>query len=522
MEDFIDLSNFSNQTYIGKGSFAKVYKVEDKETGEIFAAKISLNKLTEEQKQLMTNLKREIGIMSQLEHPSILKFKGYSPIDFKNESYPVIITEYSSNGSLDNILKLERQSRSPPNWDDTRKLITLYGIASAMSYLHLHNIIHRDLKPENILEDDFLFPKVGDFGLSKTIHSNIDSMSTQSAFGLKGSPLYVPPECWEDNKYSKAGDVYAFAIIAYELLTLETPFKDYTIPMLCRRVTINGERPQFNCPIPDCYKDLIIRCWSQEPEKRPTFEEIKEELRSNPEFIIESIDKEKFLDYVEMIDDSCQSFDPFKKFQKVMLPKLSEIETKTSEEKEISDEKETSNDKESRKIKIERKEVEHHKSHSMFGPSSKNHTHFKIFHITRTEQRTVSTDVDGNKKYSEWTIVPGTESKHEVRNGMEGGFTEGYEKIVGNESKEIENRQIKIEKKEVEHHKSHSMFGPSSKNHTHFKIFHITRTEQRTVSTDVDGNKKYSEWTIVPGTESKHEVRNGMEGGFTEGYENEI
>lgn len=411
--EFIDLHKFSKQSYKGKGSFAKVYEVVENETGEIYAAKISLQELTEEQKKLITNVKREIGIMSQLEHPSILKFIGYSPIDFNNEPFPVIITEYASNGSLLDIIELERKYFPPPNWDDTRKLITLYGIASAMSYLHLHNIIHRDLKPENILEDDFLFPKIGDFGLSKIIHSNTDSMSTQSTIGFKGSPIYVPPEGWEESNYSKAGDVYSFAIISYEILTLETPFKNYTIQMLFRRVVMNMERPQFNTSVADCYKDLIVRCWSHEPENRPTFEEIKEELKNNPEFITEKVDKEKFLNYVEMIDNSRQKFDPSKKFNKVILtkePETEEIETKM--------------------IRIEKKVVEHHNAHSLLGESSRDHTHFKIFHITREEQRKVVKDSKGNKNYSEWTIVPGSEKSQEIRSGMERGFTEGYEKEI--------------------------------------------------------------------------------------------
>lgn len=178
MSEFLDLINyeFSKRALIGQGAFGEVYKVIDKNSREVFAAKISLTKLTKDPKSLITNLKREINIISQLNHPSILKFIGYSPVDFNNNNYPVIITELSSNGSLNDIIELERQSLSPQMWNDTKKLINIFGIASAMSYLHKHEIIHRDLKPANILEDDYLFPKIADFGLSKMMHSNIESM----------------------------------------------------------------------------------------------------------------------------------------------------------------------------------------------------------------------------------------------------------------------------------------------------------------------------------------------------------
>ena len=426
MSEFLDLSKFSQQSFINKGTFGEVYKVMKNETKEIFAAKISLNKLTEEQKSLITNLKREVDLMSQINHPSILKFIGYSPIDFNSEYKPVIITEYSANGSLAHIMELERRSLSPPLWDDTKKLITLYGISSAMSYLHSHNIIHRDLKPANILEDDFLFPKVADFGLSKMLHTNQDSMTTQSSTGFKGTPIYMAPECWDNNEYSKSTDVYAFAMIAYELLTLEIPFKDFSYVMLCKKVAVNGERPKLTNVINDCYAKLITDCWSQEAEKRPTFDQIKNELKTNKKFITDSIDKDQFFDYVEMIDSINCSFDPSKKFKKITLGKVEEIESNESKSKS----RVISEITEKRERKFERKEVCHHEPHSILGKSSRNHTHYTIFHVTKTEQRTVKTFEDGNVEYSEWKFVPENEIKREVGSGMESGFTQEYENEI--------------------------------------------------------------------------------------------
>lgn len=157
MSDFIDLNNFTKKGKIGKGSFGKVYKVSENITGEIYAAKISLTKINSYAKELIINLKREVNILSQLNHPSILKSIGYSPTNFNNDPYPVIITEYSPYGSLNDVIELERKSIPPEMWTDTKKLINIYGIASAMSYLHDHDIIHRDLKPANILEDKNLY-----------------------------------------------------------------------------------------------------------------------------------------------------------------------------------------------------------------------------------------------------------------------------------------------------------------------------------------------------------------------------
>lgn len=302
MDGFIDLNNYTKQDKIGKGSFEKVFKITEKSSGKIFAAKIALEELTNDQKTLVADFKREANIISQLTHPSIVKFIGYSPVNFKNESYPVIITEYASNGSLDGILKLERESHPPPSWTDTKKLINIYGIASAMSYLHDHEIVHRDLKPSNILEDDYLFPKISDFGLSKFFHPNDAKTAAQISSENQGTPIYTAPENWDNNDYTKAGDVYSFSIIVYEILTLEEPFKDYSNSTYFSKVIVNGDRPEFKKPITDSFKKLITRCWSSNKDERPTFGQIVDELKKNENFLTDSIDKKQFHEYIDMIE----------------------------------------------------------------------------------------------------------------------------------------------------------------------------------------------------------------------------
>lgn len=56
--------------------------------------------------------------MKQLNHPSILKFIGYSPLDFNNKSKSVIVMEYCQNQTLKHIIDLERQSISAPVWEE--------------------------------------------------------------------------------------------------------------------------------------------------------------------------------------------------------------------------------------------------------------------------------------------------------------------------------------------------------------------------------------------------------------------
>ena len=200
--------------------------------------------MEKESAETIQSLSREVNIISQLNHPSIVKFIGYSPVNFKNKPKPVIITEFLSNGSLGDILDLEKKGLCKNEWNDTKKIINIYGIAAAMSFLHSHNIIHRDLKPDNILMDDYLCPKLTDFGLSKIKHSNEESMTFQSSAELKGTPLYIAPEIWTSYEYTKACDVYSFAFIVYEIMTCDDSFKNTDFFGLMAKV-LNGDRPEI-------------------------------------------------------------------------------------------------------------------------------------------------------------------------------------------------------------------------------------------------------------------------------------
>ena len=302
-ENLFDLKRFELLDKIGKGAFGVVYKAREKGKETIYAAKITLQSLDEEenQKDVVLNIVREVNILCKLNHPSIIKFIGFSPTDFEGNCKPVLITEYIPNGSLSNLIKQEKQGLSNPKYNATKKLIIIYGIASAMSYLHAHNIIHRDLKPDNILVDENLYPKIADFGLSKINHQNQDSMSIASTSGIKGTLIYISPEILDDLEFTKEGDIYAFAMVVYEILTTERPFKDHTFKKFILSVS-NGERPEIDSSVPDAYRSLIERYWSQKPSDRQPFDEILSDLKENPDFITELVDDGEYFDYVDFID----------------------------------------------------------------------------------------------------------------------------------------------------------------------------------------------------------------------------
>ncbi|KAK8838935.1 hypothetical protein M9Y10_032394 [Tritrichomonas musculus] len=313
-DNIIDLSKYKVIKYLGRGNFGQAYLIKDKESKKLYAAKSTLHEIQKydpeskiDQNSILY-LYREIKIMASLNHPSIIKYMGYNPLNFEGDRYITIISEYAPNGSLRQYINLEMAKQSPNNWTDTIKLINIYGIASGMSYLHKHDIIHRDLKPENILLDSNYYPKISDFGLSKITNSISTSMNIQSSYGVKGSPLFMAPEIFISESYSTSSDVYAFSIVVYCLITGLNPFQECKLLEIIDKVS-SGERPFIPEKVPSAYKKLIEKCWSQNPKDRPSFDEIKETVKTDNGFITEKVDNTEFQQFVEFIDKYETSFD---------------------------------------------------------------------------------------------------------------------------------------------------------------------------------------------------------------------
>lgn len=91
---------------------------------------------------------------------------------------------------------------------------------------------------------------------------------SEKNFKDKGTPVYIAPEIWTDYEYSKASDVYAFAIIVYEILTNERALIELKENIrIFIEVSTHQYRPKFKLQIPQCYKNLIESCWAQDPKK---------------------------------------------------------------------------------------------------------------------------------------------------------------------------------------------------------------------------------------------------------------
>lgn len=280
-------------TKIGSGSFGTVFKIKNKNTGQIFAAKVN-----HKPEISIKNSEREIDILIKTQHPTIIELIGYSEKDFENNNYLTIIMKYMAKGSLSKLI--DQESSHPIGYNNTKRQIILVGIARGMMILHKKNVIHRDIKPDNILIDDDYSPRISDFGLSKFFDP--DNSMYQSTNNI-GTLLYAAPEVLKGENYGPKADVYSFGILMYEILTSTKAYKD-SIPKAIFKFIIdiiNGIRPKFTGPIKEGLKNLIERCWSDNVNERPTFSEIFQmlSLYHNGKFVPYEKGKISDLDYRE-------------------------------------------------------------------------------------------------------------------------------------------------------------------------------------------------------------------------------
>lgn len=337
----IDLNNFIEPVVIGKGGFHFAYSIIEKKTNKMLAALVRIG--GEDQKDLIN---KEIQIIEELNHPTIIKFFGYSLTDFKGDHNFTLVLEYAKNNSL--YEALEKEKKGNGQLDDTTKQIILIGTARALLYLHQHNIAHLNVKPSKILLDDSFRPHLSGFELSEFCRDK------NSCDSVKGTILYMAPEVIEGSYWLEA-DVYSFAILMFEVVDGSHPFNNIKNRYLFQQGILRGERPEFKNPVKPKIKELIEKCWSSNPADRPKFEtifnllahrrdpfDVFSENKSHDYYISDNVDEKKVKQYVDEIknDSSILAID---ELTKTVLQLKKENEEMRNEINELKKKLENSN-----------------------------------------------------------------------------------------------------------------------------------------------------------------------------------
>uniref|UniRef100_A0AAY4DRU1 non-specific protein-tyrosine kinase n=1 Tax=Denticeps clupeoides TaxID=299321 RepID=A0AAY4DRU1_9TELE len=261
---------------LGEGHFGKVelcmYDPRGDHTGELVAVK-SLKPESKEQQS--SNLWCEIGILKELYHENIVKYKGICNEDGRAIK---LIMEYLPAGSLKEYLPRNKANTS-------LKTLLSYAvqICQGMDYLGSRNYIHRDLAARNVLVENERTVKIGDFGLTKSIKDNEGYYTVKD--DLDSPVFWYAPECLVHCKFYRASDVWSFGVTMYELLTYcDTSRSPMTVFLnmigrshgqmtVTRLVKVLDEGRRLPQPegCPDMIYAQMRKCWESTPDKRIDF-----------------------------------------------------------------------------------------------------------------------------------------------------------------------------------------------------------------------------------------------------------
>jgi serine/threonine-protein kinase len=252
---------YSIERELGGGGMSRVFIAEETALGRRVVIKfLPVDAMSSES---LERFRREIAVAARLHHPHVVPLLSAGELNgLPWYTMPMVEGETLRR-------QLDRSSEVPLR-DAVR---ILRHVAEALAFAHGKGIVHRDIKPENILLSGE-HALLADFGIAKALSAATRTKSDElTAIGVAvGTPAYMSPEqAAADPAIDYRADVYAFGVVAYELLTSKHPFAGRPPQaMLAAHLTEVPVPPtRHRAAIPGALATMVTRCLAKEPRDRP-------------------------------------------------------------------------------------------------------------------------------------------------------------------------------------------------------------------------------------------------------------
>ncbi|CAB4430473.1 unnamed protein product [Rhizophagus irregularis] len=255
---WIPYDKFKNVEYLDKGGFGTIYKAfwfYDNKDNEVIL-KLH-NNLSENLNEFLNEWKYH---KSCLDSYNIIYFYGFTK-DPDTLKYMVVM-DYANKGNLRG--NLTRIIKS--DWN--QKLYMLFKIISGLDDIHEQELIHCDFHDGNILNHNENKIYISDLGLCKPVKSFLKK------YDIYGVIPFMAPEVLRGKSYTPASDIYSFSMIMWEFTSGIPPFNNRAHDIQLSLSICKGERPEIIENTPQCYVDLMKKCWDKNPLKRPSSKEV--------------------------------------------------------------------------------------------------------------------------------------------------------------------------------------------------------------------------------------------------------
>jgi tRNA A-37 threonylcarbamoyl transferase component Bud32 len=239
---------------IGRGGMGIVYKAHQPDLDRIVAVKI-MRDGTLATAEDVRRFRREARLAARLNHPNIVTTYEVG----EQDGLAYFAMEYVDGEGLD-----KRILRGVMEPEDAARYAQ--QIAEGVQHAHHNDVLHRDLKPSNILIDAAGRPKIGDFGLARSISGYATSSQ------ILGTLNYMSPEQAEGRteEVGPASDVYSMGAVLYECLTGRAPCRGHTPQETYARVLNAKPLPPrtYSASVPADLEAVCLKCLEKEPGRR--------------------------------------------------------------------------------------------------------------------------------------------------------------------------------------------------------------------------------------------------------------
>jgi serine/threonine-protein kinase len=260
-------SAYTIERELGGGGMSRVFVAEERALGRRVVVKfLPVEAMSSGS---IERFKREIAVAARLHHPHVVPLLSAGEVNgLPWYTMPLVEGETLRK-------QLERSTELP--LPDAVRI--LRHVAEALAFAHAKGIVHRDIKPENILVSGE-HALLADFGIAKalSVATRGDAEGLTSIGVAIGTPAYMAPEqAAADPAIDHRADVYAFGVVAYEVLTGKHPFAGRPPhAMLAAHLTEVPQPPtRQRVEIPAALATMVERCLAKDPQDRPqSFDEI--------------------------------------------------------------------------------------------------------------------------------------------------------------------------------------------------------------------------------------------------------
>jgi serine/threonine protein kinase len=261
---------------LGSGATAQVYLAREPALQRLVAVK-ALRPEVAADSVARQRFEREAQSAARIRHPNITAIYrvGRAP-----DERPFLVMEYVEGRTLADILA------SGTGFDEPAARALLSSIASALAAAHEQGIIHRDVRPGNVLVENRTGRAVlGDFGIAALLDSGSAAAVRLTAAGMVlGDARYHSPERLLGEAAMEQSDVYAFGLLAFEVLAGRGPFEARSDAEM---VAAHLDRPPadlrtFRAEVSPGLARLVARCLAKDPKQRPLATEIVAQLEGAP------------------------------------------------------------------------------------------------------------------------------------------------------------------------------------------------------------------------------------------------